>query len=338
MRAFVTGGTGLLGSSLVRVLLSEGHAVRALARSRDKAMQLLGDTRAEVVVGDLLDVPAFASSLDGCDVLFHTAAYFREYYRPGADHWPQLERVNVRGTLELAEAAREHGVRRLIDTSTSGIIGLQPGGDAGDESTPPAPVVRSNLYFKSKLLVEERLRAYSAGSGLDVVSVLPGWMFGPGDAAPTAAGQFVLDFLARKIPAFPPGGVNVVDARDVAMGMVRAAAKGRSGERYILGGDYLTLADILVELERVSGVPAPRVTVPYPVALGIAAVAQTWARLTRTETVMSVEGVRTLQAGLRVTSLKAQHELGATFRPFDETLRDTVAWLRSRKQVAAAAA
>jgi len=337
MRAFVTGGSGLLGSSLVRVLLSQGHAVRALVRSRDKATQLLGDTRAEVVVGDLQDVPAFAPALEGCEVLFHTAAYFREYYRPG-DHWPQLERINVRGTLSLAETAHARGVGRLVDTSTSGLIGLQPGGDPGDESTPPAPVVRSNLYFKSKLLAEQRLRAFCAGSGLEVVSVLPGWIFGPGDAAPTAAGQFVLDFLARKIPAFPPGGVNVVDARDVAMGMVRAAARGRSGERYILGGDYLTLADIFLELERVSGVPAPRVQVPYTVALGIAAVAQAWARLTRTETVMSVEGVRTLQAGLRVSSLKAQHELGATFRPFDETLRDTVAWLQAQRQPAAAAA
>lgn len=337
MRAFVTGGTGLLGSSLIRVLLDEGHAVRALVRSRGKAMRLLGDTRAEVVVGDLQDVPAFSSALEGCEVLFHTAAYFREYYGPG-DHWPKLERINVQGTLKLAEAARAHAVRRMVDTSTSGLIGLQPGGDPGDESTPPAPVARSNLYFKSKVLAEERLRAFSASSGLEVVSVLPGWIFGPGDAAPTAAGQFVLDFLARRIPAFPPGGVNVVDARDVAMGMVRAAARGRSGERYILGGDYLTLADIFVELERVSGVPAPRILVPYTVALGIAAVAQAWARLTRTETVMSVEGVRTLQAGLRVTSVKAQRELGATFRPFDETLRDTVAWLRKQNQTAAAAA
>ena len=337
MKAFVTGATGLLGNNLVRALLAEGHPVRALVRSPEKAARLLADTGAEVVAGDMEDVAAFAPALDGCDVVFHTAAYFREYYGPG-DHWPKLEKINVQGTLALAESARARGVRRLLDTGSSGIIGLKPGGEPGDESTPPAPVARTNLYFKSKVMAEERLRVWSRTSGMEVLSILPGWMFGPYDAGPTGAGQLVNDFLARKIPALPPGGTSAVDARDVARGMVRAAERGRPGERYILGGTYYSLAEVLQLLAKVTGTPAPTLSIPYGVALTIAAVAETWARITRTPTVMTVEGVRTLAASLSVSSAKAQRELGATFRPFEDTLRDTVAWIRAHAQPTGVAA
>jgi dihydroflavonol-4-reductase len=337
MKAFVTGATGLLGNNLVRELLAEGHSVRALVRSAEKAARVLGDTGAEVVAGDMEDVAAFAPALDGCDVVFHTAAYFREYYGPG-DHWPKLDKINVQGTLALAEAARSRGVRRLLDTSSSGIIGLKPGGEPGDESTPPAPVARTNLYFRSKVMAEERLRAWSRTSGMETLSIFPGWMFGPHDAGPTGAGQLVNDFMARKIPAVPPGGTSIVDARDVAQGMVRAAERGRPGERYILGGTYYSLAEVLQLLGTVTGIPAPTLAIPYGVAFTIAALAETWARLTGTPTVMTVEGVRTLAAALSVSSARAQRELGATFRPFEDTLRDTVAWIRAWKQPARVAA
>ena len=337
MKAFVTGATGLLGNNLVRALHAAGHSVRALVRSPEKAARVLGDSGAEVVAGDMEDVAAFAPALDGCDVVFHTAAYFREYYGPG-DHWPKLEKINVQGTLALAESARARGVRRLLDTSSSGVIGLKPGGEPGDESTPPAPVARTNLYFKSKVMAEERLRAWSRTSGTETLSILPGWMFGPHDAGPTGAGQLVNDFLARKIPAVPPGGTSIVDARDVARGMVRAAERGRPGERYILGGTYYSLGEVLQLLGKVTGIPAPTLSIPYGVAFTIAAVAETWARLTGTPTVMTVEGVRTLAASLSVSSAKAQRELGATFRPFEDTLRDTVAWVRAQKQPARVAA
>jgi len=244
MKMFVTGATGLLGSNLVRALRAEGHSVRALVRSKEKAQRQLGDSGVELVVGDMENVPGFGGALEGVDVLFHTAAYFREYYGAG-NHWPKLEAINVRGTLALAEAARAHRVRRMIDTSSSGTIGLKPDGSPGDEDTPPAPVAKGNLYFKSKVLVAGQLQALAARTGLDVVQILPGWMFGPGDAAPTASGRLVLDFLAGKLPAVPPGGTSAVDARDVAIGMIRAAERGRAGEKYILGGDFVTLADVI---------------------------------------------------------------------------------------------
>jgi dihydroflavonol-4-reductase len=330
MKAFVTGATGLLGSNLVRALRAEGHSVKALVRSKEKGQRQLGDTGAELVVGDMENVPGFVGALGGADVLFHTAAYFREYYGAG-DHWPKLEAINVRGTLALAEAARAQGVRRLIDTSSSGIIGLKPDGKPGDEETPPAPLAKGNLYFKSKVLVAEQLHALAARTGLDVVHVLPGWMFGPGDAAPTASGQLVLDFLAGKLPAIPPGGTSAVDARDVAVGMIRAAELGRAGEKYILGGDFVTLADVIRTLEQqVTGRPGPRTRIPYPVAFLYAAVSETWAKLTGGKTLVTLEGVRMMQARLAVTSAKAEQELGWKHRPLRETLTDEVAWYRAQ--------
>lgn len=330
MKAFVTGSTGLLGNNLVRALRAEGHAVRALVRSKKKAAALLAGTGAELVPGDMTDVAGFAHALQGCDVLFHTAAYFREYFQAG-DHWPQLRAINVDGTLALAEAARARGVSRMIDTSSSGTIGRKPDGGAGDETTPPDAVSRSNLYLRSKLMLAEQLPPLASRIGLDVIQVLPGWMFGPGDAAPTASGRLVRDFLAGALPAIPPGGTCIVDARDVANGMMRAATRGRAGERYILGGQFLTIADVLGTLEHVTKVPAPRLHIPYPVALAFAAMNQTWARMTGRDTLITLEGVRIMQARLRVSSAKAEADLGWRTRSMTETLRDEVAWYRGRQ-------
>jgi nucleoside-diphosphate-sugar epimerase len=329
MKAFVTGGTGLLGNNLVRALRAEGHAVAALVRSETKAQRLLGDTGAELIRGDMEDVPAFAGALAGCDVVFHTAAYFREYYGAG-DHRHKLEAVNVQGTLALAEAAWARGVRRLVSTNSSGTIGFGPDGSPGNEDTPPAPIARENLYFRSKLLGSDRLRELAARTGLEVVEVLPGWMFGPWDAAPTASGRIVLDFLAGRLPPIPPGGLNAVDARDVAAGMIRAAVHGRAGGKYILAGAFATVADVAHTLAEITGRRAPRAKVPYQVALAYAAVAQTWAGLTGGETLVTTAGVRMMNARLQVTSARAERELGWRARPLGETLRDEVAWFREQ--------
>jgi dihydroflavonol-4-reductase len=171
----------------------------------------------------------------------------------------------------------------------------------------------------------ERLRDLAERTGLDVVQVLPGWMFGPWDAAPTDSGRLVLGFLSRGLPGIPPGGMNVADARDVAAGMIRAAERGR----YILAGPFMTIAQILATLSEVTGLPAPRLHIPYPIALTYAALAQTWARVRGGETLASLAGVRMLQARLRVTSARAESELGWRARPFRDTLRDEVAWYRS---------
>ncbi|PZU97159.1 MAG: 3-beta hydroxysteroid dehydrogenase [Leptolyngbya sp.] len=328
MQAFVTGSTGLLGSNLVRELVNQGYTVKALVRSVEKAKHLLGDVpRVQLVQGDLQNIAAFAPQLQGCDVLFHTAAYFRESYGLG-DHWPQLKRLNIDATLELLEAAEKAGVRKAIYVSSSGCIGRKTDGSPGDETTPPAPVTYSNLYFKSKLMAEAAVANFLQRHALPVVLICPGAMLGPQDAAPTEFGQFVLDYVNRKIPALLAGGMPCVDARDVARAMVNAVERGRSGDRYLLAGPYCTMAELMRTLEAVSGVPAPRVQIPG-IIMRVLALFSTWtARLTGRKPDVPIEGIKIMLAALAYDSTKAQQELGAQFRPLAVTLKDQIAWYR----------
>lgn len=328
MRAFVTGGTGLLGNNLVRTLLAHGWEVTALVRQRAKAAAVLGDVAIGLVEGDLEGLAAWQHHLAGHDVVFHTAAMFREYDGTDPDAWRRLLAVNVEGTVALAAAAAGRGVPRFVDTSTGGVIGRAPDGGPGDEDAPPPPIAYENLYFRSKLETLDRLRAVADATGLAVVHVHPGWMFGPYDAAPTAAGQLVRDFLAGALPAVPAGGTSVADARDVAFGMMRAAERGAAGSRWVLAGRYATLADIADGLAAVSGRPAPRLRLPAWLSLAVAWASERWSAWTGTPSLITVMGVKTLQAGLEARSTRAERELGVTFRPLEETLRDAVGWAR----------
>lgn len=329
MHAFVTGSTGLLGSNLVRLLLDRGHTVVALARSADKAHKLLGESsRLHIVVGDMEDVAGFAPHLQNADVLFHTAAYFREYYGAG-DHWARLEKINVQGTIKLLEEAERHGVGKVIYVSSSGVIGTRPDGQPGDESTPPDEAAERNLYIKSKVLAEAAITDWLKTHTLPVVLILPTWMHGPQDAAPTGAGRLVLDFLHRQLPAIVPGGSAVVDARDVAQAMLLAVERGASGERYIVSNEFWTLAGIAQTLEKISGAPAPRFYMPYPLALAVAWVTETVALLRGQDALITVNGIRTLKHGHEVSAAKAKRVLGVTFRPFEETLRDAMQWYQT---------
>lgn len=327
MKAFVTGSTGLLGNNLVRLLVDQGHEVKGLIRSPMKARRLLGDLEVELVKGDMRLVTEFAPELDGCDAVFHTAAYFREYYQPG-DHVRELEEINVHGTIELMTEANRHGVPTFIHVSSAGTIGLKPDGSPGDEKTPPSPVAESNLYFRSKVNGDAEIRAFQREHDLRIVEILPGWMWGPGDAAPTAAGQMALDFLARKLPGIIDGGSSIVDARDVAAAMLAAVERGRPGQRYIVGGRYYTLERVLKGLERVSGVRGPRFKLPHALVMTVALLTETFGRMTSKEVLITREGVRTMHAKLAVTSAKAERELGATFRKLNDTLRDVVRWYK----------
>jgi dihydroflavonol-4-reductase len=329
MRAFVTGTTGLLGSNLTRALLQAGYEVRGLVRSKEKAVRVFKDAAGvEFITGDMDNVAGFAPALAGCDVLFHAAAYFREYYQPG-DHKGTLEKINVQGTIDLLIAAEKHGVSRAIHTSSSGVIGKKENGDPGDESTPPDEFASSNLYFASKVSAELAIGRFLKERSLPVVMILPGWMWGPGDAAPTGSGQLVLDFLKRKLPGVIDGGASLVDARDVAAAMVALAGKGRSGERYIVGGPHLDFTQIFTVLEKVTGVPAPTRRIPYALSAAVGFASENWARLTGKSALITFEGVRTMHAKKAVDSTKAIRELGATFRPFEETVKDEVEWFRA---------
>jgi dihydroflavonol-4-reductase len=331
MRAFVTGATGLLGNNLVRLLLSEGHEVVALVRSRAKAAQQFPGLPLTLVEGDMKNVAAFAPAMAGCEVVFHTAAYFRESFQPG-EHDDQLKAINVDGSIKLLEAAEQQGVRRVIYTSSSGVIGMRPGEEWGDETTPPDAHTYANPYFHSKVLAEAEIARFLERSALEVVLILPGWMFGPGDAAPTGSGEVILSLINRTLPGMIPGGGAPVDARDVAQAMLNAVSRGISGERYIVGGDrFVSFREIADTFQQVSGLPAPQLDIPRPVAYMIALGSEIAARITGKPALITRQALRTLGARRTTRSSKAIRELGATFRPFAETLRDEVAWFQQQR-------
>jgi dihydroflavonol-4-reductase len=330
MKAFITGSTGLVGSNLVEALVKQGAEVKALVRSRRKGEQAFSKLpQVTLVEGDMLDIPAFEHEMHDCDVLFHTAAYFREYYGNG-DHWPKLEAINVKGTITLLDAAERAGVKKVIYVSSGGVLGRTKHGEIIDESTPPDQHVMNNLYFKSKWMAEQAVAEWLKSHHLPVVLILPAWIFGPGDSAPTSSGQIVLDFLARKLPGIIPGGTVTVDARDVAQAMIAAVERGRSGERYIVAGQYHTLGELCQMLEKASGVPAPTLRLPFAGALVFAWLSEVIARLRNTETLSTVAGLQTLQNRSVFSSAKAARELGISPRPLPDTLRDEVAWFRER--------
>lgn len=338
MKAFVTGATGLLGNNLVRTLEAAGHDVVALARDAKKASRVLVGTSARVVTGDMLRVHEFAGELAGCDAVFHTAAYFREAFEPGADD-NALDEINIGGTMKLLDAADAAAVPCFVHVSSGGTIGRKPDGSAGDEDTPPMPMQTENPYFQSKIKGDAAIAAWQSQSGIRIVEILPGWIWGPHDAAPTAAGKLLAEFVEGKIPANIGGGTSVVDARDVAAGMVAAAARaisaGQNGsaspqvEKYLLGGEFCSMREIMTHLENVTGAPAPRFDIPFPVLLAYAYGCLAWGKLTGGAPLVTPLAVRTMNACIKLDSSKAKRELGATFRDVASTFRDSAEWQRA---------
>ncbi len=327
MKAFVTGSTGLLGNNLVRLLVEQGHEVKVLVRSKDKAARIFGNLNVTPVQGDMENIGKWAGELSGCEVLFHAAAFFREYFQPG-DHWKTLETINVKGTIQLLEEAEKYGIHKVIYTSSSGVIGMKPGGLPGDETTAPGPEASTNLYFKSKVLAEAEVAKFLTQHKLPVIIILPGAMVGPGDSGPTGIGQMIIDFTQKKLPGLLDGGFSLVDARDVAQAMLTAVEQGQSGERYLVGGNYADFETIAKTLEKVSGVPAPTLKIPYAVSLAMAFGVETFSKITKRPALITLDAARTIHVKGKIDSGKAKRELGASFRPLEESLFDSVEWYR----------
>jgi dihydroflavonol-4-reductase len=325
--AFVTGATGLLGNNLVRLLVSRGVRVRALARSREKAAKQFGSLPIETVVGDMTNVAAFASELGGVDVIFHTAAFFRDNYK-GGKHWKELYDANVTGTSDLLFHAHGARVRRFVHTSSVAVLAGRRG-QLIDE-TMLRTAKDADDYYLSKILSDRAVEAF-LGKHPDMWAsmVLPGWMVGPGDLGPTPSGQMLLDYLDRKLPGIPRATFSVVDARDVAEAHWRAALRGRRGERYLAAGRHMPMGELFRVLERVSGVTAPRFEVPFPLLFALARANEVWSRMTRKPAPLSLATVRLMKSERDRTHFnheKSQRELGLVFRPVEETLRDTICW------------
>jgi dihydroflavonol-4-reductase len=318
--ALVTGASGFVGWHVARVLLEAGHRVRALVRPGSQVPEL----EVEVVRGDLRDPDSLRRAANGCGLVFHVAADYRLW----AAHPQELYDSNAAGTRNLLEAAREAGVERVVYTSTVGCVGI-PAGGIGDEASPVGIGDMAGAYKRSKFMAEQAALE-SARKGLPVVIVNPTAPVGDHDRKPTPTGKIVLDFLKGKMPAFIDTGLNLVDVRDTAKGHLLAAERGKPGERYILGCENLTLAEILRRLAKLAGKKAPTVQLPYGVAYMAGLASTAWASLTGVEPRVPLDAVRMARKKMWVSHEKARRELGFEPAGVDAALERAIEWFGSR--------
>jgi dihydroflavonol-4-reductase len=316
--ALVTGASGFLGWHVARVLLERGYSVRALVRPGSHVDSL----DVEPVTGDLRDPVSLARAVSGCGLVFHVAADYRLW----AANPAELYRSNVDGTRNLLQAARQAGVERVVYTSTVGCIGI-PHGGIGDESIPVTLADMAGDYKRSKFLAEQVALDY-AREGFPVVIVNPTAPVGDHDVKPTPTGKIVVDFLNGDMPAFIDTGLNIVDVRDTAEGHLLAGEHGVAGERYILGSENLTLAQILQKLAQLTHRKAPTMRLPYAVAYCAGVCSTAWAAVTGTPPRVPLDAVRMARKKMWVTHEKAGRELGFHPGPADLALARAVEWFR----------
>jgi len=323
LKAFVTGATGFVGSHVARVLAEQGADLRLLVRATSDLRNVDG-LNADRVVGDLCDPDSLRTALSGCDVVFHVAADYRLWIRDP----DQMYRANVEGTRALLDAARRNGIQRFVYTSSVATMGFTKNGHPADEQSPVSLEDMIGHYKRSKFMAE-RVAIEAGQSGMDVVIVNPTTPVGECDVKPTPTGRIVVDFLKKKFPAYVDTGLNLVDVRECARGHVRALESGRSGERYILGGENLTLKQILDKLATITGLPSPKLRVPYAVALAAGVVDEVvTGRVMGGEPRATIEAVRMSRKKMFVTSAKAERELGWREVPVEKGLRRAVNWFR----------
>jgi dihydroflavonol-4-reductase len=328
MRVFVTGATGFVGSHVARVLLQQGAELRLLVRTSSRTENLEG-LRAERVTGDLCDAEALRRGMSGCELVFHVAADYRLWARDPSE----IYRANVEGTRAVLQAARAAGVRRVVHTSSVGTIGFQRNGRLADETSPVSLADMIGAYKRSKFMSEQAAMEAARGD-LDVVVVNPTTPVGEQDIKPTPTGRVIVDFLKRKFPAYVDTGLNLVDVRECARGHVLAAERGRRGERYILGGEDLTLKQILDRLAAITGLPSPKVKLPYAFALAAGAVDTLFTGvLLRHEPRVTLDSVRMGRKKMFASSAKAERELGWKVVAVDDALRRAVEWFRAHGYV-----
>jgi len=328
MRAFVTGATGFLGSHVARVLGEQGADLRLLVRATSNLKNLEG-LKAETATGDLRDSSSFEKAISGCDVVFHVAADYRLWVQDPAE----MYRSNVEGTRALLDAARKNGVRCMVYTSSVATIGFTGNGRPADEDSPVSVADMIGHYKRSKFMAEQ-LAMEAGRSGMRVITVNPTTPVGEQDVKPTPTGRIIVDFLKGKFPAYVETGLNLVDVHECARGHVAALEKGRTAERYILGGENLTLKQILNKLGAISGLPSPKLKLPYFVAYAAGFVDETVSgRLLGREPRATVETVRMGKKKMWASSAKAERELGWKLVLADDALRRAVDWFRANHYV-----
>ena len=324
MRALVTGASGFVGAAVARALVCAGWEVRVLVRTTSNRANLRNQP-VDIHVGDLTDAASLTHAVTGCDGLFHVAAD----YRLGAPDPSQLYRTNVEGTRNLLAAAVGAGVKKIVYTSSVATMGIPEDGTPGDEETPASLGAMIGHYKRSKFLAEQ-VALEAASAGAPVVIVNPSTPVGPGDVKPTPTGQLVQDAAAGRMPAYVDTGLNIVHVDDVAAGHLLAFHRGRAGERYILGGEDMTLRQILECIAQLVGRRPPRIRLPYAAVLPVAYAAEALARITGRSGRVTLEGVRMSRKRMFFSSAKAVRELGYQWRPPARAFEDAVRWFREQ--------
>lgn len=321
MKAFVTGATGFVGSHVARALAEQGAELRLLARPGSRTDNI-ADLRADVAIGDLCEPESLRKAMQGCDFVFHVAADYRIWVRDPDN----MYRANVEGTRAVIEAAQVCGVRRVVYCSSVATMGFTQSGQVVDEDTPVSLADMVGHYKRSKFMAEQI--ALEAGrKGANVVVVNPTTPIGERDIKPTPTGRIIVDFLNRKFPAYVDTGLNLADVKEVARGHLLAMEKARPGERYILGGENLTLKQILDKLAALTGLPSPTMKVPHAVAMGFAAFDQFFTGIVQgKEPRATMDAVKMGRKKMFASSGKAERELGYRILPVEDALRRAVEW------------
>lgn len=323
MKSLVTGATGFLGSAVMRCLLKAGHEVRVLVRP-DSNRKNLENFPVEISEGDLRDHESLKRAVIGCDSLFHVAADYRLWVPdPGTMH-----EINVNGTRALIMAAHQAGLKRIVYTSSVATLGLNPDGSSANEDTPSNPEAINGHYKHSKYQAEQMVKQLTADHHLPLVIVNPSTPIGPGDIRPTPTGRIVLDTLTGRMPAYVNTGLNIAHVDDIAHGHLLAYAHGKPGQRYILGGNNMTLLKILQTIDEINGLRKNRINIPISIMLPVAWLMEKIALFTQTEPRATLDSLRMARKLMYFSSAKAERELGYQHRPAIEALRDAINWFK----------
>ncbi|HET7662453.1 MAG TPA: hopanoid-associated sugar epimerase [Rhodanobacteraceae bacterium] len=320
-RVLVTGATGFVGSAVVRNLLQAGYRVRALVRPSSRQDSLDG-LDVETATGDVRDLASLLDAMQGCGGVFHVAADYR-LWTPDPE---AMYASNVEGSRHILQAARQVGVKRVVYTSSVATLGLHADGTPADEDTPVMLEQMIGHYKRSKFLAEQAVCDMARELSLDVVTVHPAAPVGPRDIKPTPTGRMVLDAARGRMPAYVDTGLDIVHVDDVAEGHRLAYEKGARGRHYILGGENLSLRDILAQVADITGGRRPWLRMPHAVVLPMAHVAEAFAKVSRREPSITVAGARLARKHMYFSHQRAADELGYRPRPSHEALVDAVRW------------
>jgi dihydroflavonol-4-reductase len=321
MKTLITGANGFVGSAVLRHLLEDGHEVRALVRPGSNRTNL-ENLPVEIVDGDLIDSSSLKKAVSCCDYLFHVAADYRLWI-PDPD---LMYQTNVAGKRHLMQHAAEAGVKKIVYTSSVATLGINPDRSPANETTSVSLANMIGHYKRSKYLAEEEVHKLVATHKLPATIVNPSTPIGPRDIKPTPTGRIIVDCLSGRIPAYVDTGLNIAHVDDVARGHLLALEKGEIGERYILGGEDMSLKSILELICEIGHRKPPRISIPHNLILPIAKLIEIWAGFTGLEPLTTVDGIRMAKKHMFFSSAKAVEKLGYESRPAREAIEDAINW------------